>query len=117
MQRDVIGSRRVEHGRQTPGCGLVGTPRRLTPNGLPVYYLYLAAELFGQLSPDLDGDQLRLEVLRSRPVTDGAHSPPPLVACLRGSAWHVHGSGGLPWWTIQNKGGPCLLYTSPSPRD
>jgi hypothetical protein len=30
------------------------TPRCLTPNGLPVYYLHLAAELFRQLSPDLD---------------------------------------------------------------
>jgi len=36
MQRDVTGSGRVEHGRQTPGRSLMRTPRRLTPNGLTV---------------------------------------------------------------------------------
>src|ERR1700734_2336153 len=84
MQRDVIGSGRFEPSRQTPGRGLMPTPRCLTPDGLSVYYLHLPAELFGQLSPDLDGDGLRLEVLRSRPVMDSARSPPPLVACLGG---------------------------------
>src|SRR5258708_109863 len=83
----------------------MGTPRRLTSNGLPVYYLYLAAELFRQLSPDLDGDRLRLKVLRSRPVTDGIHSPPPLIACPTWVCVHVHGSGGAPWWTILLHGG------------
>src|ERR1700722_1995948 len=83
MQRDVIGSGRFEHGRQAPGRGLVRTPRCLTPDGLPVYYLHLAAKLFGQFLPDLDGDRLRLEVLRSRPVMDSAHSPPPLGTLLR----------------------------------
>ena len=42
-----------EYHRQTAGRGLMRTPRCLTPDGLPVYYLHLAAELFGQLSPDL----------------------------------------------------------------
>src|SRR5208337_3792901 len=49
---------------------LIGATWRVASDRLPVDDFYLAAELLGQVAPDLFGDRLRLEIPGCRPVVD-----------------------------------------------
>ena len=73
MQRPVLIGRGFEHVRQSAHGHLVSPAGRVAPDCLAVDDLYLAAELLGQVPPDLFGDRLGLKIPPSGPVIDRRH--------------------------------------------
>ncbi|MCP2290158.1 hypothetical protein [Nocardia amikacinitolerans] len=68
----LLGGRFDELGQPASSL-LVRSIRRLGADRLPVDQLDLAAEVLGQVAPDVQRDRFRLQVLGLRPVEDRGH--------------------------------------------